>query len=364
MTVKVQNFFSMIMLCLFCSDLFATSVPLIDSDSLWSTFNDNVDNGNSSSLSLNINNNVEWVYCLQNGALWPYVGVALDLRPIVKDLSKLSEKDSIVMYMRSSGAERVTLQLAVHDPEITTPDDPVSYRILEAPVTLTTEMRRVSLSLKQFRVAEWWKQQYRVPPEDNRLYLDFVCMVEWVMTDTGRLSLVDTLFISSLEFSSADNLFWVLIVTGLLTVAGTLLLVLQKRGGKRSEANSTKKGMQPIPLETGPSDWQRIVLYMEQHYTLSDLCLASLAKELGFSESRLSRLIRENYPSGFRSLIHDLRIREAKRLLAETDLNITEIAFKLGYATASHFNREFKARAGVNPTTFRSQGELINAQSS
>jgi len=72
---------------------------------------------------------------------------------------------------------------------------------------------------------------------------------------------------------------------------------------------------------------------MELQYADLLFSISKVAQEIGFSESKLSHLINGKYPGGFRSLVHELRITEGKRLLKEADINVSEIAYKLGYVT-------------------------------
>jgi AraC-like DNA-binding protein len=52
------------------------------------------------------------------------------------------------------------------------------------------------------------------------------------------------------------------------------------------------------------------------------------------------------------TFINNFRINEAKRLLRETDLNINEIALRLGYNNNQSFNRFFKKYEGSLPVSF------------
>jgi len=40
-------------------------------------------------------------------------------------------------------------------------------------------------------------------------------------------------------------------------------------------------------------------------------------------------------------------------MLAETDLNITEISARVGYSSPSHFTKAFRQSTGLTPRAFR-----------
>ena len=52
-------------------------------------------------------------------------------------------------------------------------------------------------------------------------------------------------------------------------------------------------------------------------------------------------------------LIRDRVLLEAKRLLTNADMSVTEIAYDLNFQDNSYFNRFFKKNVGVTPDEFR-----------
>jgi AraC-like DNA-binding protein len=49
------------------------------------------------------------------------------------------------------------------------------------------------------------------------------------------------------------------------------------------------------------------------------------------------------------------RINQAKRLLMDTPLSVTEIASAVGFGDLSHFFHTFKSETGLTPSSFRKQ---------
>ena len=52
-------------------------------------------------------------------------------------------------------------------------------------------------------------------------------------------------------------------------------------------------------------------------------------------------------------LIKNLRLRDAKNLLINTNQKINEIAEQIGYNSADHFSRVFRQTYGMSPAEFR-----------
>jgi transcriptional regulator GlxA family with amidase domain len=56
---------------------------------------------------------------------------------------------------------------------------------------------------------------------------------------------------------------------------------------------------------------------------------------------------------GFPEHLHELRIRESRRLLVVTTLTVKEIAAAVGYHDAAQFCRQFKRACKTSPALFR-----------
>ncbi len=83
------------------------------------------------------------------------------------------------------------------------------------------------------------------------------------------------------------------------------------------------------------------------------LRIGEAAKIAHMSEGAFSRFFRSHIGKTFPTFLNDLRIGRACRLLAETDMNVTEIALACGYQNMSNFNRQFLRIRGESPSEFR-----------
>lgn len=88
-------------------------------------------------------------------------------------------------------------------------------------------------------------------------------------------------------------------------------------------------------------------------YTDADLDLGRLARRLVLPARRLSQAINRAHGVSVSQYVNDLRIREAQRLLVETDLPVTRVMMEAGFLTKSNFNREFRRMAGTSPSAWR-----------
>ncbi|HWO97173.1 MAG TPA: helix-turn-helix domain-containing protein [Bacillus sp. (in: firmicutes)] len=93
---------------------------------------------------------------------------------------------------------------------------------------------------------------------------------------------------------------------------------------------------------------------IESNYWDSHWNLAACADTLRINKSTLSRRFATESGQSFRDTLHQVRIREAKRLLQETNLSLEEIARLTGYSHQTYFNAKFKQLEACTPSAYRS----------
>jgi AraC-like DNA-binding protein len=82
----------------------------------------------------------------------------------------------------------------------------------------------------------------------------------------------------------------------------------------------------------------------------------NIAAKLGMHPKTLSRRLKTEGTS-HQELLDQLRYRRAEHYLRQMDLRISEVAWALGYADASSFNKAFKRWTGTVPHAFRQRLE-------
>jgi len=95
-----------------------------------------------------------------------------------------------------------------------------------------------------------------------------------------------------------------------------------------------------------------IPAYIEKNY-MKHLTLDMLARKASMNKFRFCKAFKEQVGETFISYLNNIRIRNATRFLRKDDLNITEIAYVVGYKNIVHFGRVFKDIHGVPPREYR-----------
>lgn len=97
---------------------------------------------------------------------------------------------------------------------------------------------------------------------------------------------------------------------------------------------------------------ERICRYISEHYR-EEITLSGICEETGYSVPYVSRKFREENGMTFSRYLQQMRINEARRLLAESDKKIIEIAEYIGYSDIKFFNSLFKKLTGKTPREYR-----------
>lgn len=93
--------------------------------------------------------------------------------------------------------------------------------------------------------------------------------------------------------------------------------------------------------------------YLDANY-MEDVSLEKAADIAGFSKFHFSRLFKEFTGQNFYDYLCYKRIQATEKLLINSDLSITDIAYKCGFSSPSTYNRTFKRIKGCTPSEYRS----------
>ncbi|WP_226002407.1 response regulator [Paenibacillus sp. BJ-4] len=97
---------------------------------------------------------------------------------------------------------------------------------------------------------------------------------------------------------------------------------------------------------------QHIRAYIEQHAS-ENISLKSIAARFYMNPVYLGQLFRKTYGVYFNEFLLKLRVREAKRLLRQTDLRIYEISERVGFGSSDYFVTQFEKMVHATPSEYR-----------
>lgn len=83
--------------------------------------------------------------------------------------------------------------------------------------------------------------------------------------------------------------------------------------------------------------------------------LIELARQVGLNDCTLKRGFRQVFGQTAFGLLHDYRLEQARQLLEERNLNVSEVARTIGFANRSYFAAAFRKKFGVSPREYLSK---------
>ncbi len=100
------------------------------------------------------------------------------------------------------------------------------------------------------------------------------------------------------------------------------------------------------------TNFEKLIDYIDQHYS-EPLKLKEVANHFHFNPSYLSSYFSMHYQEGYNDYLNRVRIEKAKGFLEKSEISISEISGRTGYADHSYFCKVFKKKTGMSPSSYR-----------
>ena len=97
---------------------------------------------------------------------------------------------------------------------------------------------------------------------------------------------------------------------------------------------------------------QKAILYIHNNFR-SGISLSDAAQASGVTPSYLSSIFIRNCGTNFKEYLNGIRFDYAKKLLAFSDMTVTDICYESGFNDYANFERNFRTRFGMSPKEYR-----------
>lgn len=97
---------------------------------------------------------------------------------------------------------------------------------------------------------------------------------------------------------------------------------------------------------------QKAIDFIKENYS-TDLNMAVVSNHISMNYSLFSFTFKQYTGTNFVNYLKNIRVGEAKKLLTETDMKVTEISQAVGYDHEKHFMKTFKNITGLTPSQYR-----------
>jgi len=94
------------------------------------------------------------------------------------------------------------------------------------------------------------------------------------------------------------------------------------------------------------------------NYYDTNLQVSLLQRKSGLTAVKLQEGFKLMHGQTICEFVKSVRLKKAEDFIMNTDMNISEIVYSLGFSSRSYFSKIFKEKFGVSPTTFKKKNKL------
>jgi DNA-binding response OmpR family regulator len=123
---------------------------------------------------------------------------------------------------------------------------------------------------------------------------------------------------------------------------------------------SQKIFLEPLDIEVGSVDkrfMERLMCIVEKNLDKTDFSVLVLSRELGMSKAVLYKKFSALVKVPIGEFIKSLRLKKAATLLIYDKMNVSEIAWEVGFSDRKYFSKEFKKFFGKTPSEYLAENE-------
>ena len=131
------------------------------------------------------------------------------------------------------------------------------------------------------------------------------------------------------------------------------LLELRKKLQARYASFSVAPAISEKPLSIEDAFLQKIRTLLEKDLSDVDFGMPQLCQGLGMSRSQIYKKVKALTGHSPSQHVRSIRLHHAQNLLKTSDLNVSEVAYEVGFSSPSYFSDVFLEEFGVRPNETR-----------
>lgn len=320
------------------------------------TYTDGAAGGNSKVLGNTVSDSIiKLEFQISNQISNPYVGLNI----VPKEIKTINPEHFNQLTVRLNGNEINGISIVlITENSLKTSDMKNQEIFFYHNFKISPGINTYTISFDNFKIPDWWKEYNRI--EDVSAIQPDLRKLKAITVSSAYTPIIDKTLsfeIYSMVFSRNNNLLIILIIALevlFILFVFTFIYVSEKIREKKHTITISYKAIENTPKESPKSDF---IQFINNNFQNSELTLVLVSAETGVSQRRITNEIQNQFGCNFKTYINRLRLNESKRLLLNKELNIGEIAFKVGFNNQSHFNRVFKSEFQISPTEYRDKNK-------
>lgn len=259
--------------------------------------------------------------------------------------------DKGAILLDAPGTNTMRLFILAHEPSTYNANDPQSWIHLRKTISIKKGKRKYQFFLDDFYTPQWWYDHY--DKRKDQVTVKPLSEVLGLKLESGEgepLGVKTPVFLGTIVFSKRISLFARLLELLIGAVAIAVIVLFLRKRFQRAKIGGYEK------LSLGnqyDEEVEAITDFIGKNYSSQELRIDTVAEATFMHPDRVASTIKNEYNQSFKQYLNSIRLTEAKRLLMETDRQVSEIARSVGYSNVSHFNRVFKGEIHCTPREFR-----------
>jgi AraC-like DNA-binding protein len=158
--------------------------------------------------------------------------------------------------------------------------------------------------------------------------------------------------IKQLESISQTGIVRSLLIEGLVHIILALEIAQYSEDGEKMKCN---RGSLTINEMDRVAEVSEIIKKNPE----SALCIARLSRHSGLSPAKLQEGFKLMHGRTVSDYIRQIRVLKAEELIRDTDLNISEIVYSIGFTSRSYFSKIFKKRFNCSPKHYKDRQQPV-----
>lgn len=315
-------------------------------------YNDSLDNGNSIITgTISSDTFVSVNFILKEGFVRPYIGIGFEDKAH-KEFN-ISDFNKIRVELSGKGIRPMFVYLILKDSSRNIDGEIFDRRYMCHYIEIDEKKQILDLKIDDFYTPDWWFDRSNLSPATiNSPSWNKLIRIALATGLTPSWNKEKSIQIYSILFyRNNTDVVLIMIIIQLFTFAVLILIFYLKTASKKSK-NSFIINYRAVTYEQKQTDKNDFLDFINDNFQNSDLNLSLISKITGVSQRNITEGISLQFNCNVRTYINQIRINEARRLLKESDLHISEIAYKVGFSSPSNFNRVFKNLTGQSPSEF------------
>jgi len=284
----------------------------------------------------------------------PFAAVSFRDKCADSNLLNLEGFNSFSIYLDAEYAQKIPISLRFRNDSIVKLSKVYPELPLLKVIDYTSE-GVYEVELKEFEIATWWLRHHGIEKEKINVKefteLKYVTIGSCKALEPGSK---DTIVIGDVIFFNDHTTIYGVVFSAFFLVYFFFYFLNKRKSLKRTVV------VERIDVVAKSDNMRKKVVlimnYIGKNFSDPKLTMNDVQKELKITSSIGRKVFKEGFKDSFKGYLMMVRMVEVKRLLLiDSDLTISEIAYKCGFNDVPNFNRQFKKETGFSPKNFRTQ---------